>query len=344
MRRTAVFRSRSSTLVDSENEPKIVLLVRLLNAIDEGNHSFQGLKERVAENGKAPSTRSLRRYLSILSEAGFPWYFDRAANLYRFSEGYSLKRMDLSNGELFGLVALRSLGASIGGSIGSSIDEATEKLVGTAGRGAREEVATGSSVAFRLPAIELDESGNRAFSLLSSAERASRAVRFSYRDKDGKVSQRTVEPYGFVVNGGRVYCVGFDRGRRDKRTFAVDNMGDVDVLGSTFVRPRDFRIEEFAARSISGVFTGDAAVDVRVAFASRIGKAAIAARVLPNRRIERRDDGSVEIVYRVTDVDEFVRWVLGWGAQAEILEPEVARRRAAALSREIAAKYGDPQT
>jgi predicted DNA-binding transcriptional regulator YafY len=52
----------------------------------------------------------------------------------------------------------------------------------------------------------------------------------------------------------------------------------------------------------------------------------------------------VEIVYRVGDVDEFVRWVLGWGAQAEILEPLVARRRAAVFSREIAAKYGDAQT
>jgi predicted DNA-binding transcriptional regulator YafY len=330
--------------VDSANEPKIVLLVRLLNAIDEGKHSFESLKERVAENGKAPSTRSLRRYLSILSEAGFPWYFDRAANIYRFSEGYSLKRMDMSNGELFGLVALRSLGASIGGAIGSSIDEATDKLVGTAGRTARARVTTGSSVAFRLPAIELDERGNRAFSLLSSAERSSRAVRFSYRDKDGNASSRTVEPYGFVVNGGRVYCVGFDRGRRDKRTFAIDSMSDVDVLASTFVRPPDFRIEEFAARSISGVFTGGTTQDVRVAFAPRIAKAAIAARVLPGRRIERSDDGGVEIVYRVTDVDEFVRWVLGWGAQAEILEPVSARHRAAALSREIAAKYGDTET
>ncbi|MEO7200986.1 MAG: WYL domain-containing protein [Candidatus Tumulicola sp.] len=320
-------------------ESKIVLLVRLLNAIDEGRHSFEALKERVAEGARAPSTRSLRRYLSILSDAGFPWYFDRSANAYRFAGGYSLKRMDLSSGELFGLVALRSLGASIGGTIGSSIDEATDKLVGTAGRTAEAHVATQSSVAFRLPAIELDERLDRFFAFLSFAERASRAVRFSYRDKDGKASVRTIDPYGFVVNGGRVYCVGHDRGRRDTRTFAIDSMGDVDVLASTFVRPTDFRIEEFAARSISGVFAGGPVLDVRVAFAPRIAKAAIAARVLPDRHVERREDGGVEIVYRVSDVDEFVRWVLGWGAQAEVLDPPAARERTAALSREIADKY-----
>jgi len=157
----------------SASEPKIVLLVRLLNAIDEGVHAFEDLKDRIAENGKRPSTRSLRRYLAILSEAGFPWYFDRNANAYRFAGGYSLKRLDLSSGELFGLVALRSLGASIGGTIGASIDEVTEKLVGTAGRSAQARVDAPSSVAFRVAEVGLDGTGERAFSLLSSAERAS---------------------------------------------------------------------------------------------------------------------------------------------------------------------------
>ena len=106
-----------------EGESKVVLLVRLLNAIDQGRHSFEDLKDRVAESASRPSTRSLRRYLAILTNAGFPLYFDRAANAYRFADGYSLKRLDLSSGELFGLVALRSLGESIGGTIGASIDD-----------------------------------------------------------------------------------------------------------------------------------------------------------------------------------------------------------------------------
>ncbi|HEX3457178.1 MAG TPA: hypothetical protein VHR97_04405, partial [Candidatus Baltobacteraceae bacterium] len=83
-----------------EGESKVVLLVRLLNSIDQGRHSFEDLKDRIAESGRRPSTRSLRRYLAILSDAGFPLYFDRAANVYRFADGYSLKRLDLSNGEL----------------------------------------------------------------------------------------------------------------------------------------------------------------------------------------------------------------------------------------------------
>ncbi len=130
----------------------------------KGRHSFEDLKERIAEGGRRPSTRSLRRYLAILGNAGFPIYFDRAANVYRFAEGYSLRQLDLSSGELFGLVALRSLGASIGGTIGASIDDVAEKLVGSAGRSARAKVAARSPVAFRLSEIALDKRGEQAFS------------------------------------------------------------------------------------------------------------------------------------------------------------------------------------
>lgn len=328
-----------TAVLEAPNEPKIVLLVRLLNAIDEGNHSFESLKDRISEGGKRPSTRSLRRYLAILADAGFPCYFDRAASAYRFAEGYSLKRLDLSNGELFGLVALRSLGASIGGTIGSSIDEVTEKLVGSSGRSAKARVVAHTPVAFRLSEIQLDVHGERVFARLSAAERSSRSVVFEYLDKNGNRSRRTIDPYGFIINAGRVYCIGYDHGRRDKRTFAVDNVGELEVTAKTFVRPDGFRVEEYAAGSISGVLHGNEPTAVRVAFAPRVAKAAQAARIVAERRIERRADGWVEIEYRVTDVDELVRWVLGWGAQAEIVAPSTARERIAAFSREIASKY-----
>lgn len=323
-----------------EGESKVVLLVRLLNAIDRAQYSFEDLKDRIAESGKRPSTRSLRRYLAILSDAGFPLYFDRAANIYRFAGGYSLKRLDLDNGELFGLVALRSLGASIGGTIGASINEVAEKLVDSAGRAARASVEARSPMAFRVSEIRLDERGERAFALLSAAERNSRSARFRYLDKEGKRTTRVADPYGFIVNAGRVYCVAYDHKRKGMRTFAVDSVSNVDVLAKTFSCPPDFNVEAYAAASISGVLHAEQTTEVRVRFAPRVAKAAAAARIVAERSVEAADDGSVEIKYQVSDVDELVRWVLGWGTQAEIISPTPARTRIAELSQEIVSKYG----
>ncbi|MGR4065250.1 MAG: helix-turn-helix transcriptional regulator [Vulcanimicrobiaceae bacterium] len=326
--------------MERTTEPKIVLLVRLLNAIDEGRYSFEELKDRIAEDGRRPSTRSMRRYLAVLGDAGFPWYFDRAANRYGFADGYSLKRLDLSSGELFGLVALRSIGASVGGSIGGSIDEITDKLVGSS-RGAKARLDRPSPVAFRLPEIRLDENGERAFAQLSAAERALRSVEFVYHDKEGKRSTRKADPYGFVVSHGRVYCVAYDHARRAKRTFAVDNVADVRTLTATFAKPEGFDLASFAGTSISGVLHGADLTDVRVTFARRVAKAAVAARIVTDSAVKYAEDGAVEITYRVADVDELVRWVLGWGTQAEILAPPDVRARIAELSAEVAAKYAN---
>ncbi|HET9029603.1 MAG TPA: WYL domain-containing protein [Candidatus Aquilonibacter sp.] len=325
--------------MERTTEPKIVLLVRLLNAIDEGRHSFESLKDRIAEGTKRPSTRSLRRYLAVLSEAGFPWYFDRTTNTYRFAGGYSLKRLDLSGGELFGLVALRSFGASIGGAIGGSINEITDKLLGSSSNGVRARVDSPTPLAFRLSEIRMDEAGEAALRVFSAAERASRSVEFVYQDKEGKRSTRTADPYGFIVSSGRIYCVAYDHARRDKRVFAVDNVSEPRMLTSTFVKPADFDVEAYAAASISGVMHGHDTTAVRVYFAPRVAKAAVAARVVAERQIVRNDDGSVHIEYRVADVDELVRWVLGWGAQAEIVGPADVRERMASLVNEITTKY-----
>jgi predicted DNA-binding transcriptional regulator YafY len=313
------------------------LLVRLLNAIDEGRHSFEALKERIAEDGRRPSTRSLRRYLAVLADAEFPWYFDRPANAYRFADGYSLKRLELDGDELFGLVAMRSLGASLGGTIGAYIGGVTDKLVGSS-RGAKERVSKRSPLAFRMSEIALGEQGERIFELLSAAERSSRSVAFAYRDKEGRPTQRTVDPYGFIVSGGRVYCVAFDHVRKDMRTFAVDSIENPEVLATTFVKPSDFDVEAYAASTISGVLSDGAASEVRVRFEPRVAKAALAAKVVADRHIEHRDDG-IEITYRVANADELVRWVLGWGTQAEIVAPDSARDRARELATGIAAKY-----
>lgn len=322
--------------MERSTEPKVVLLVRLLNAIDEGRFSFEQLKDRVAEgNGHRPSTRSLRRYLAILAAADFPWYFDRATATYRFSAGYSLKRLQLSDGELFGLVALRSIAQSLGGAIGASIGEVTSKLAGPSHNGSSRH----GSVAFRLSEIKLDEHGERAFAILSAAERASRSVRFSYVDKDDKHSVRTVDPYGFVVNAGRVYCIAYDHARKDRRSFAIDSVTDAVALGQTFVKPMDFDVETWAASSVSGVIHSGAAAEVRVRFSPRVAKAAVAARVVAERDVERLPDGSAEIVFHVDDIDEIVRWILGWGDQAEIVGPAEVRARMISLLGSISKRY-----
>lgn len=326
-------------MAEERAEPKVVLLVRLLSAIDEGRFTFEELKDQIADE-KPPSTRTLRRYLSVLADAGFPWFFDRASGTYRFAEGYSLRRLNLSHRELLGLVTLKRLGSSLGGTFATAIEETTEKLLRSSDR--RTEVAVEhSSLAIRFEAVSMDDAVERVFEQLQGAERERRRVGFGYTDKNNVRTQRRVDPYGFIVSNGRIYLVGFDHTRTDMRVFAVDNVSDVAVTPQTYEKPADFNLEAYGARSVSGVVHGESVADVTVRFSPVVAKAATAAStVARDRQVVRRDDGGVDITYRVSDPIEIVRFSLGWGAEAEVIAPEEARRAAADIARRLAARYG----
>jgi predicted DNA-binding transcriptional regulator YafY len=324
-------------VTDERSEPKVVLLVRLLSAIDEGRFTFEELKEQIGED-KPPSTRSLRRYLSVLADAGFPWYFDRVSGTYRFADGYSLRRLNLNHRELFGLVTLKRLGASLGGTLATYIEETTTKLLQSSDRRATSAVNS-SSLAIRLESVALDPDVERVFDVLQTAERDHRRVRFDYVDKTGARSRRNVDPYGFIVSGGRIYLVAYDHGRSDMRVFAVDNIAAPAVLPQTFERPADFNLEAYGAHSVSGVLHGTQLTDVTVQFSPIVAKAAIAANVARDRQIEREPDGRVRITYRVADPLEIVRWSLSWGTEAEVLSPPSARAQAREIARALAGRY-----
>jgi proteasome accessory factor B len=319
-------------------EPKVVLLVRLLSAIDEGRFTFEELKDQIADE-KPPSTRTLRRYLSVLADAGFPWYFDRASGTYRFADGYSLRRLNLSHRELQGLVTLKRLGSSLGPTFASAIEETTQKLLRSSDRRTEVSIET-ASFAIRFESVAMDDAVERAFEQLQSAQRDRRRVQFGYTDKNGARTQRRVDPYGFIVSNGRVYLVGYDHNRSDLRTFAVDNVSEVAVTPQTFEKPADFNLEAYGADSVSGVVHGDALSEITVRFSRVVAKAAAAASTARDRRIEQLGEGAVAITYRVADPLEIVRWSLGWGAEAEVVSPDEARRAAADIARELAARYG----
>ncbi len=319
--------------------PKIALLLRLLAAIDEGRYSLVALKEKL-DPEQPPSTRTLRRYLATLSAAGFPWRYDRASGTYGFDAGYSLRRLELSGNELFGLLALKGIATSLGGNIGASMDEVTDKLAAVAGAGANRAAAKPAvRVHLADPLLEGERSAH--FELLQRAQRDHQSVRFHYVDKAGRRSRRHVDVYAFVVSGGRVYVVAHDRGRGEKRVFALDNVSNVSIAPQRYAVPEDFDVEAFAARSVSGIYWGDP-VKVTVRYSAVVAGAARADRVVRERTIVELPGGDVEIAYVVADPSEFLRWAMKWGAQAEIVEPAEVRAEAAALARDILARYEPP--
>jgi len=163
------------------------------------------------------------------------------------------------------------------------------------------------------------------FNALSGATLRQHEVEFDYRKPgETRLARRRVQPYHLAHRENLWYLIAFDGGRRALRTFALPRISNPAVLKTQFIRPPDFSSEKFFANAL-GVLGGECDYRVIIRFT-----AAVADRVREREWHESQDlrdlpDGRLELRLRLGALPEISRWVLTWGADAEVMEPKELR-------------------
>lgn len=176
----------------------------------------------------------------------------------------------------------------------------------------------------------------RALSAVLDGLLRRKILAFSYRALDSSEPiRREVEPYGIFNRSGYWYMVGCCHYRGEIRCFKLDRiLSEVEVNRS---RPRtpDFQVPEGFELSSQIPWEWPPAYDVEdvestlvfspgLAFARESGPA----RMIAERRLA---EGGLEVDYEVADPEQFVEWVLGFGAEAVIKSPPELREMARSM-------------
>lgn len=171
----------------------------------------------------------------------------------------------------------------------------------------------------------------RQFAVLKEGLEQQRAVRCRYyaigRDKE---EERHIEPYGLMLTWGSWYCVARSRERKALRVFRIDRMKNAELdmePGAEFDVPRSFTIASYMNRapwelSEAEPFTAHVRIGFphsRWVLAEGLGRVTKAV----------TGDGSVELEFAVRAADPFVRWLLPFGPQAEVLGPPKLKQQLA---------------
>ncbi|HVL88883.1 MAG TPA: WYL domain-containing protein [Actinomycetota bacterium] len=144
-------------------------------------------------------------------------------------------------------------------------------------------------------------------------------VTFAYRSSGAAVpEERTVEPHGLRFRSAW-YLTGLDIGRGELRVFKLDRIdGAVRIAAGS--KP-DFQAPPPAP--VEWPAEAEAGLQARVAFTPEV--AFLVEQRAGARRAGDRDDGRVDVLVAVPDEDRFVRWVLGFADDAEVIEPPSLR-------------------
>ncbi len=153
-----------------------------------------------------------------------------------------------------------------------------------------------------------------------------------------KTSQRVIAPYKLWFFDGTFYMLGFCRLRKDIRLFAVDRIQKMVLTGTIFETPEDFDMENLLRASF-GAFFGEP-VQVIIHFSPRIA-GYIAEKIWHESQVvEKQKDGSLIFKAQIAGTEEIKFWILGWGKDAVVLEPDSLREEIRMEAQGMLKEYG----
>ncbi|MBM9506545.1 helix-turn-helix transcriptional regulator [Actinacidiphila acididurans] len=215
---------------------RVLALLEILQA--GGTHTAAVLAGRLGVD-----ERTVRRYVAHLVDLDVPVRAERGRyGGFRLAPGFRMPPLMLTDDEalavMLGLAAAQRYGPAAGPAAATHSAAAKVRRVLPRRLGERLDalLETAGFTAKQRPyaAPETD-----VLLLFAQAARERRAVAIGYRSADGRVSRRTLHPYGLVAHAGRWYVTGADSASGEDRTFRLDRVHTADLLPDVFTLPDD---------------------------------------------------------------------------------------------------------
>jgi predicted DNA-binding transcriptional regulator YafY len=283
---------------------------------------------RACERTYGASERTLLRDLQELRQigegAGFKISDREAGDMFALSEFKSRP-----GGLLAGEKRLRSLIAELFKAFGEPVHDVAEGLEAGSGE-------DGASFLHLVQPRLIDGSAvAKVYRELEAAWQKDARVSLVYKGQT-----RTVEPGAAMVRSGRYYLVARDiaKGSSGWRIFSMDQIAGPIRRAGTFTRKAP--PAKYASTDTIGWFKGDGEKQtVEVTFSKDLAPTAVSRQWQQAQTIRLNGDGTVTVALEVYDVDEVIRWALGFAEEAWITAPAAVVKRAEALLAKIRTRY-----
>jgi predicted DNA-binding transcriptional regulator YafY len=165
---------------------------------------------------------------------------------------------------------------------------------------------------------------------MATAAQQQRQVQIRYRSGGERETEREIDPYGVVFNGGHWYTMGHCHLRGDVRIFRLDRMTAAVLLPDSFVRPSGFdsraHLLETIAR-IADVWDVSVLLDLKLAEAQRLVPAGLA--------LLEPAEPYVRLRASIDDLDMIARMLASLGCALIVERPEQLREALRALSDQL---------
>lgn len=298
----------------------------------------QGLRASDLAKDCGVARRTIYRDLMALHDMGVPVWEDKGRFGINRSAYLSTVRLNLN--EAIALYFAARLLAHHSDEHNPHIVSALDKLA--AGLPDRTVSAHIAQVADLVRARPLRGEYVATLETITRAWADRRLVRLYYRPPNREIAERVVAPYFVEVsrNGPGAYVIGHDTLRGAIRTFKIERVERAEALDEPYEIPDDFDPNAFLANAW-GVMDEGAAVTVHLRFTAAAAPRVRESRWHQSQQLIERPDGGCDLWLTIGGIRELLPWVLGWGADVEVLAPDELREEVAAHGRRMASLYSE---
>ncbi len=270
------------------------------------------------------SRRTINRDIDDLCKAGIPILTTQGAGGgISIMEGYRMDRTLLTSKDMQMILAgLRSLDSVSGSNYYSQLMEKIQA-------GSSESVGRRDLILIDLSSWYKGTLSPR-IEVIQSAIENRNLLCFSYYAPSG-CSERSIEPYYLVFQWSSWYVWGWCQERKDFRLFKLNRMDQVKESEKPFA----FRDVPLPDLSNEKIFPGG--IKVKVLFDPDVEWRLV--EEFGPKCFTKTDEGRLLFTADYTDMENFITWILAFGAKAEVLEPTDIREKIRCIAENTAEIY-----
>lgn len=288
------------------------------------------------------SRRTIFRDLRTLGESGVPLTYAEGGG-YEILEGYQLPPLMFTAREAATLLvgtaftklqpdpSLRADADEVGLKIRSVLPESVRDYI--------DRLQDNTVIAPYLRNLDPGQGSHddegRWYELSEAVARQQSVFMQYYVASRDELTKRKVDPLGLVYYSDSWNLIAYDHLRKDVRNFRLDRIRKMRVMTDTFRRPEDFDLEAYLKEK------GSSPRNERFTLRFHPRAYRWAKRSIPAEVIEEFEtDGAVQVGFYFENVDYIARWLLRYGTDVEVVEPEALKESLREKAVALAEHYG----
>ncbi len=272
------------------------------------------------------SERTVYRDMQVLELAGIPVEFDQDDRCYRVRQDFRFPSLNVNEDDALGQGTAASITAGPGLDINAGATPVARKLAALVKEDMAQVLADAEELVSVLDLKLADHSRHRdIIRTIQWALVKRKQVSGTYRSPhEASEVKLQLHPYRLCLVKQAWYLIACPVGEDAPRTYRAARFKMLRMLDTNAEIPDAFDIKGYFGNAWA-VYRGERSFNVEITF-TRDGAGTVTEGVWHHtQKIHKHKDGTVTLTFQVDGLNEIVRWVLGWGSRAKVIQPPELR-------------------